>query len=146
MALSCGGTWDSTIEAVEPGPGIQEVDGATVLTGGELFDQQGSVLRAMSGKIPNMKVDVGPAGRCPAIAFRRSKDIHGANSPLGYLDGVRANDTCILVSLQANDLERVEVYPQGFTTRPGYGTSTHGLILLFSRGHPGGSPSRPENP
>jgi hypothetical protein len=27
----------------------------------------------------------------------------------------------------------VEIYPMGYTTRPGYATHAHGLILLFTR-------------
>ena len=32
-----------------------------------------------------------------------------------------------------DDVARVEVYPQGVTRRPGYGTHAHGLILVFMR-------------
>jgi len=49
------------------------------------------------------------------------------------VDGARATDTCVLESLRATDIGRVEVYPQGFTSRPGYRTHAEGLILVFMR-------------
>lgn len=112
---------------------IRSDGGATILMGEELQRTSGSLLRAMVGKVPNMKVNFTGLARCPAIAMRRVEDIHGVNFPDVYVDGTRANNTCILESLQAQDAERVEVYPMGFTKRPGYGTSTHGLILVFLR-------------
>ncbi|NIQ56778.1 MAG: TonB-dependent receptor plug domain-containing protein, partial [Gammaproteobacteria bacterium] len=115
------------------GTGVQVSDGATVVSAAELHDSHGSVLRAIMGKVPNMKVNFVGLDRCPAIALRSFEEIHGNNFPDIYLDGTRANNTCILESVRAEDLDRVEIYPQGFTRRPGYGTSTHGLILLFSR-------------
>jgi hypothetical protein len=54
-------------------------------------------------------------------------------NPHVYVDGTRTTDTCILETLRAEDVERIEVYPQGFTTRPGYGTHANGLILVFMR-------------
>jgi len=32
------------------------------------------------------------------------------------------------------DVESVEIYPMGFTTRPGYASHAHGLILVFLLG------------
>lgn len=130
LALTaCAGLWT---DSEDPGIGVQGQDGATVVTADELARTNGSVLQAIRGKIPNMKIDLSPE-RCPAITLRTFKRFRGENYPQVYLDGTRAQNTCILETLAAQDVERVEVYPQGFTTRPGYSTSTHGLILLFSR-------------
>lgn len=130
---ACGGTWGATPVQELQGNGVAAAEGATVVTAEELHRSTGSVLRALMGKVPNMKVSFIGLERCPAITLRHYEDIHGNNFPLVYLDGTRANNTCILESVQAYDLERVEVYPMGFTRRPGYGTHTQGLILLFSR-------------
>jgi hypothetical protein len=128
---SCG-AWNGGPERDGDGIGIAGEAGATVITGEELHAATGSVLRALLGKVPNMKVDQA-VGRCPSITFRASRDLHGFNYPDVYLDGTRASNTCILETLPASDAERVEVYPQGVTTRPGYRGSNQGLILIFSR-------------
>ena len=36
-----------------------------------------------------------------------------------------------LFAIQAVSTERIEVYPMGMTSRPGYPSSGHGLILIF---------------
>jgi len=53
------------------------------------------------------------------------------SNPDVYVDGTRTVDTCPLVTIQAMDTRRVEVYPLGVTSRPGYTSSGHGLILIF---------------
>lgn len=107
--------------------------GAVILTGSALTDGPGTVLAAMSGKVPNFRVQR-RTGQCPEITLRNSVSFQSVDvSPHVYVDGTRSTDTCILETLQADDVERVEVYPQGFTTRPGYGTNAHGLILVFMR-------------
>ncbi len=132
-AAGCGGSWHGVSPPELEGNGIESSAGATVLTAEELHAATGSVLRALVGKVPNMNVRFVGGERCPSIALRRARDINGYNFPLVYLDGTRSNSTCILETLPAAELDRVEIYPQGFTTRPGYSTSSHGLILLFSR-------------
>ena len=67
------------------------------------------------------------------MTLRSAVTFQGVVNPHVYVDGTRATDTCVLESLRTVDVERVEVYPQGFTTRPGYGTHAHGLILVFMR-------------
>ncbi len=130
---ACASGWTATPKQGMDGNGVNAADGATVVTAEELHGSNGSVLRAIMGKVPNMKVNFIGLDRCPAITLRHYKDIHGNNFPLVYLDGTRTTNTCILETLPAYDLDRVEIYPMGFTKRPGYGTHTQGLILLFSR-------------
>ena len=112
---------------------ITQQDGATIISGEELAHNSGSVLQALVGKVPNMRVDFVELERCPAITMRSHHDLHGTNFPDVYVNGTRSTNTCVLQSLQAHDAARVEIYPMGFTTRPGYGTSTDGLILVFLR-------------
>lgn len=130
---ACGGTWSATPRPELEGNGVSRADGATVVGAEELHQHNGSVLRAIMGKVPNMKVKFVGLQRCPAITLRTYENLHGQNFPLVYLDGTRADNTCILESIPAYDLDRVEIYPMGFTKRPGYSTHTQGLILLFSR-------------
>ena len=112
--------------------GVFHERGATVLTGVVLDDGSGSVLNAMAGKVPNFRIRRG-SGQCPQITVRNSVSFMSVVNPHVYVDGVRSTDTCILESLRTVDVERVEVYAQGFTWRPGYGTHAHGLILVFMR-------------
>jgi TonB-dependent receptor-like protein len=106
--------------------------GAIILAGQALKDGAGTVLAAMSGKVPNFRVRR-HTGQCPEITLRNQVSFQALSNPHVYVDGTRATDTCILESLRTEDVERIEVYPQGFTTRPGYGTHAHGLILVFMR-------------
>jgi hypothetical protein len=105
---------------------------AVILTGDALKDGPGTVLAAMSGKVPNFRVRQ-HSGQCPEITLRANVSFQGEVNPQVYVDGTRTSDTCILETLRTDDVERVEVYPQGFTTRPGYATHAHGLILVFMR-------------
>jgi hypothetical protein len=86
----------------------------------------------MSGKVPNFRVRRS-TGECPEISLRNHVSSPTPVNPPVYVDGTRTTDTCILESLRTADVERVEVYPQGFTTRPGYRTHAYGLILVFMR-------------
>jgi hypothetical protein len=106
--------------------------GGIVLAGTALEDGPGTLLDAMAGKVPNLRIRRSNE-RCPQIALRSAVLQNGIVSPQVYVDGTRSTDTCILESLRSYDVARVEVYPQGFTTRPGYGRSAHGLILVFMR-------------
>jgi hypothetical protein len=105
--------------------------GAIVLTGAALEDGPGSVLAAMMGKVPNFRVQ--RTDRCPLVTLRGAASFQGVANPHVYVDGTRATDTCVLEMLRVGDVGRVEVYPQGYTTRPGYGTHAPGLILVFMR-------------
>jgi hypothetical protein len=112
--------------------GVSFEGGAVILTGAALRDGAGTVLAAMRGKVPNFRV-WHRAGRCPDITLRSATTMHVDANPHVYVDGTRATDTCILETLRTEDVDRIEVYPQGFTKRPGYGTHAPGLILVFMR-------------
>ena len=115
-----------------PSSGIEASGGAFILTGRALSDTRGSVLRAMEGKVPNLKIRR-TARACPEINIRNQMAFQRRIQPYVYVDGTLSVDTCILESLRSHDVESVEVYPQGFTKRPGYATHAHGLILVFMR-------------
>lgn len=106
---------------------------SSVLTSEQLQGEHGTILDAMSRKLFNFRVD--KRYSCPAISLRGSPNtVPGLTEPLVFVDGTRTVDTCILNLMSASDVARVEVYPMGFTHRPGYATSPHGLILIFTRG------------
>lgn len=112
--------------------GVRHEGGGWVLTGTALEDGPGDLLATLVGKIPNFRLQRN-SGRCPIITLRGAVSFEGLVNPHVYVDGTRTTDTCVLTSLRATDVSRVEVYPLGFTTRPGYGTHAHGLILVFMR-------------
>lgn len=112
--------------------GVSSENGALVLTGQSLEDGQGDLLGTMLGKVPNFRVRR-IRQQCPQITLRNAVSFQSVVNPHVYVDGARATDTCILESLHANDVQRVEVYPTGVTQRPGYGRHAHGLILIFMR-------------
>ncbi|MBI2536923.1 MAG: hypothetical protein HYW06_08195 [Gemmatimonadetes bacterium] len=129
-AMACASRQAPRPNEIEDGVSFQK--GAVFLTGSALGDGPGSLLGTMMGKVPNFRVrHVG--NECPQITLRSNVTFMGVVNPHVYIDGTRATDTCVLESLRKEDVERVEVYPQGFTTRPGYGTHAHGLILVFMR-------------
>ncbi len=107
-------------------------DGAIILSGTALSDGRGSILGTMEGKVPNFKVRR-TGGNCPEVNIRQQVAFQRVIMPKVYVDGTLSTDTCILESLRSHDVETVEVYPQGFTKRPGYATHAHGLILIFMR-------------
>jgi hypothetical protein len=112
--------------------GVEPRAGAFILSGSALDDGRGSLLSAMRGKVPNLRIHLS-SSQCPQISLRSHVTFETVVEPHIYVDGTRATDTCILESLRSQDVELVEIYPMGFTTRPGYGTHAHGLILVFMR-------------
>lgn len=128
LASACGASRGS-----DRAGGVTMEDGALVLTGVSLTDGRGDLLATMAGKVPNFRVRRIRAS-CPQITLRNAVSYQSVVNPHVYVDGARATDTCVLESLQAGDVERVEVYANGVTNRPGYGRHAHGLILVFMRG------------
>ena len=114
--------------------GVENVGGATIVSGRALDERSGSVLDALQGRVPGMKILSHLEGECPQISLRSHVTFQSLVNPHVYVDGTRAVDTCILETLRTDDVDSVEVYPMGVTKRPGYGTHAHGLILVFMRG------------
>ncbi len=112
--------------------GVFSRGGAIIISGVALDDGPGSVLSAMVGKVPSLRIQR-PAGECPKISLRSFATLQTVISPHVYVDGTRTTGTCILESLRTEDVESVEVYSMGVTRRPGYAPHAHGLILVFMR-------------
>jgi hypothetical protein len=119
-------------EPVGSNGGVERRDGAIILTGVALDDGRGTVLSAMQGKVPNLRIQR-HGGECPQVNLRSNVTFRSVVNPHVYVDGTRIGDTCILESLRTEDVSSVEVYPMGVTKRPGYATHAHGLILVFMR-------------
>lgn len=132
LVLSACASSRSADDTPRAGGGVTMENGALILTETDLEDGRGNVLNAMQGKIPSFRLRR-VRGECPQITLRNAVSFGSVVNPHVYVDGTRATDTCILESLRTEDLQRVEVYPMGVTTRPGYGRHAHGLILVFMR-------------
>lgn len=115
------------------GSGVSMENGAFIIAGEDLKDGRGDILNAMVGKVPNFRVNRPSMQTCPQISIRHATTHTSVVNPSVYIDGTRSQDTCILESLSTSEVERLEVYPAGFTTRPGYGRHSYGLILVFLR-------------
>jgi len=115
------------------GGGIRNEGGATILSGVALDERRGSILNALQGTVPGLRI-LKHADQCPSISLRSHVTFESVVNPHIYVDGTRAVDTCILETLRTFDVDSVEVYPMGVTKRPGYATHAHGLILVFMRG------------
>ncbi len=112
--------------------GVRSEGGAIIIEGMALDERRGSVLGAMEGRVPGLKIQR-HNNQCPKVSLRSHVTFQSVVNPHVYVDGTRATDTCILETMRTDDVASVEVYPMGVTTRPGYGTHAHGLILLFLR-------------
>lgn len=110
---------------------VDRRNGAIIIQGAALGDGGGSILDAMNGKVPNMRIQ--RSSKCPEVVLRNAASAGELKNPHVYVDGVRSTDTCILDSIRTTEVTRIEIYPQGFTTRPGYSIYNHGLILIFLR-------------
>jgi hypothetical protein len=119
----------------EPGAAPRGVttSGSVVIAGDALKgDPTMTLLDAIRSAMPQVRTagTADPSG-CPTIELRGKDRITGDSNPTIYVDGVRAVDTCALTMIQAIDARLVEVYPLGVTSRAGYLSSPHGLILVF---------------
>ncbi|HEX2095427.1 MAG TPA: TonB-dependent receptor plug domain-containing protein [Longimicrobiaceae bacterium] len=104
---------------------------ATVIETSRLGRRSGNILSILGSRVANMSVR--STSGCPAITLRGQKSFVLPSNPEVYINGQRANDTCILEMTQVDDVERIEIYPMGVSGRPGYPAHPHGLILVFLR-------------
>lgn len=112
-------------------PSVAAGTSMLVLDATQLNQGRGTLLSMLTSRVAQLRVVAN--GVCPSLEMRGRTSIYGSSEPSIYLDGTRAVNTCVLEQLSAADLERVEIYPMGITSRPGYRSSSGGLILLFSR-------------
>jgi hypothetical protein len=115
----------------DSGTGITTQGGAVILSGVALDESPGDLLSAMIGKVPSLRVTRG-AG-CPQITLRSTAGEFNVMDPQIYVNGTPAGDTCILESLRAADVERVEVFASGVANRAGYLNDPNGLILIVTK-------------
>jgi hypothetical protein len=134
LALGCK-TSKSFDRTTQPGgrPLSPSTTGSLIIQGRALSaDPSRTVLDVIRNAMPQLRI----AGwtqytRCPLLELRGKDSVEGTNNPDVYVDGTRTSDTCPLVTMQAVQTGRIEVYPLGMTSRPGYSSSGHGLILIF---------------
>lgn len=136
LLTACVGTAPGQFASQGFAPAAEEdvatrVTNGTVIEGEELQKRGGSLLRAIDREVYSMEVR--ETAGCPAITMRGQKTVVTSSNPKVYLDGMPAMDTCILNQVRPHDVARVEVYPMGVTSRPGYLAHPHGLILVFTR-------------
>ena len=134
LALSCqtSRAYDRTND---PGgrPLSHTTTGSLIIQGRALTADPGrTVLDAIRHAMPQLHISGWTQyTRCPMIQLRGMDSLEGNNDPDVYVDGTRTTDTCPLIQIPAVQTERIEVYPMGMTSRAGYPSSGHGLILIF---------------
>jgi len=127
FGLACG----TSIRQARPESGSAAV---IVLDEATLAQLPGrSVLDVIQLRLPQVRTS-SARGTCPGVSLRGADRVIGTSNPDVYIDHTHALDTCPLAMLSAIDVQRIEIYPLGVTSRPGYGTAAHGLILIFTRG------------
>jgi len=129
-ALSQGGSDGESEDRAESPP-----DGALVVQSEAFSRSSGSVIRVLSRELTSMEVVYRrTVSECPLISLRGPVTGTELSNPLVYVDGTRSSGTCMLNTLNSGEIDHVEVYPTGKTSRPGYVTHPHGLILVFMLG------------
>lgn len=134
LVLGCA-TSRSYDRSTDPGgkPLPPQTSGTTILTDGLSADPGRTVLDAIRRAMPQVKVTGWTANYCPMVELRGKDSVTGNSDPDIYVDGTRTVDTCLLSTLPAMQTSRIEVYPMGVTSRAGYPSRGHGLILIFLR-------------
>jgi hypothetical protein len=130
LLLLCGSSIAACSGATPPRVGSTHDGSAIIVRGSELG--AGSLLESLRTRVPTMTVAT-RQGECPRILFRGPRSLRMAGNPGVYVDGTLMLDTCVLTQISASDIESVEVYPSGNTTRPGIRRNGNGLILVFRR-------------
>jgi len=129
-ALLCACAAHPTPKTDVSTPDIRSSGGVTILTEALLQKQSRSLLELMKARVPSITViDDTP---CPDIYLRGRSTITTSSSPAIYVDGERANNTCVLDMMDVLDMERVEIYPNG-QPKGGYQSSPYGVILIFMK-------------
>jgi hypothetical protein len=120
--------------STEPGgtPLSATTSGGLVLTGQALSADPGlSVLDVIRRAMPQFSVTGYTDNHCPMVELRGKDSVAGNSDPDVYVDGTRTIDTCPLVTLQASMVGRLEIFPSGVTSRAGYPSRGHGVIMIF---------------
>jgi hypothetical protein len=100
--------------------------GAVTVRGSEM---NGPLLQALRTRIRTMTVT--SAGTpCPRITFRGTRSAGRQGDPSVYLDGALMSDTCILLQVQAADVDYVTVYSGGANIPAGFQHNPFGTIIV----------------
>lgn len=91
----------------------------------------GTLLNSIQNRMAGMSLSRG--AECPRITFRGPKSVMLDTNPLVYISGQRAANTCVLETINSDDVSSIEVYPNGVTRRAGYQSAAGGLILVFMK-------------
>lgn len=113
-------------------PDVESEGSGTILNASVLQQQNRDLLDVMQARVPSLTVI--PTQPCPHVFLRGRSTVATPSNPAIYVDGQRANNTCVLQMLNSMDLDHVEIYPFGIAPhRAGYPTDPYGLILIFVR-------------
>ncbi|HEY9514854.1 MAG TPA: Plug domain-containing protein [Gemmatimonadaceae bacterium] len=112
-------------------PGVIKQGNALVITADLLHNEGRSLLDLLQRRLPNLRVD--NTASCPEVYLRGRSSLVNSSDAAIYVDGQRAANTCILEALYPFNLDLVEIYPMGVSSRPGYLSDPNGLILIFLR-------------
>jgi len=134
LAAGCATTqpFDRSTEPGAPQTGTSTAGGTIITRAALTSDPSRTVLDVIRQAMPQVQITgwTDP-DHCPRVELRGRDVIVGSSDPDIYVDGVHSKDTCLLTAMRASETGRLEVYPFGVTSRPGYPSSPHGLILIF---------------
>ncbi|HEX6559949.1 MAG TPA: hypothetical protein VF021_10815 [Longimicrobiales bacterium] len=102
---------------------------ATVIRGSEF---SGTVLEGLRTRYPAARIST-EGSVCPRIMFRGQRSLQFQGNPGVYVDGTLMSDTCVLTQITSLDVDFIEVYPSGITSRATVQRNPFGLILVFRR-------------
>jgi hypothetical protein len=94
-------------------------------------EMSGSAISALQTRMPSARINT--RGQCPQIIFRGDLSVRNPSNPSVYVDGTLMGDTCVLNSIYAQDIDRVEIYPSGNTPYSTIQRNASGVILIFRR-------------
>lgn len=132
LLAGCIGTVRTDAAAGAPG----RSGSAIIITQAQIRAAGTGLLDGLRGKVNSMRVSRMAGRRCPLITLRGARTFIGSSDPQVYVDGTPMLDTCILDQIRTREVEHVEIYPGGVSTRAGYRSSPNGLILVFLTGGP----------
>src|SRR5688500_14479161 len=130
LLLLCGATVAGCGSRSAQQGGSTPDGSAIIVRGADL--SPGNVIESLRTRVPTMTVTT-RQGECPRIVFRGQRSVRNAGNPGIYIDGTLMLDTCVLTQMSSADIDTIEVYPGGHTSRPGVVRNANGLILVFRR-------------
>lgn len=93
-----------------------------------------SLLQVIARRVTSMRVSRG-RGECPSVKLRGGNSIADDRAPGIYVDDIPVRSTCVLELIDPGEVERVEVYPSGYSGQIKYTANPYGLIVVHTRRH-----------